>query len=509
MGHCFGTQSRQSNRPGRLVTHFGIAALATAMWFAPALAFGQSFSIGRQFTGTQLSSAPSGRIPPDTMGAVGPNHVAELINTSFAVYDKNGGLQTRVSLDSFWNTAFTNSGAGTTANLAFDPRIIYDPASSRWYAAAVDTRDSANSRVLIGVTTGSDPSTSNWHGFAFDADASDQRWADFPTMGLNADGLFVSANMFPIGGSGSGLVNVWGVPKSSLTAGTPNASGSVSDVDISPSNTGFSVQPALDMTDSSLPLPALSAYNKPAGSLKTSQFPSDFFTTGTLDTSGGFIGVSGRASPPDAHQPGPDDNVETNDNRFSGNAILQQTPGRPNPSLWGVHTVEYNARAALEWYEIDATTNGLLQSGLVSDPSLDLYYPSIAVNAAGDVVIGFSGSDDETPISSYAVVGETASTTTTLSPITLLAAGSGTYLRQDSIDRNRWGDYSATVVDPSNPGTFWTFQEIVSGTNNWAIHVSEIVFDTAAIPEPGSLALAIIGGLFAFFSGGRRPSGNR
>ena len=29
----------------------------------------------------------------------------------------------------------------------------------------------------------------------------------------------------------------------------------------------------------------------------------------------------------------------------------------------------------------------------------------------------------------------------------------------DGGGRNRWGDYSATVLDPTDPGTFWVFQE--------------------------------------------------
>lgn len=40
-----------------------------------------------------------------------------------------------------------------------------------------------------------------------------------------------------------------------------------------------------------------------------------------------------------------------------------------------------------------------------------------------------------------------------------LKAGLSTYYKTGSGTRNRWGDYSYTVVDPRNDRTFWTIQE--------------------------------------------------
>src|SRR4030042_342222 len=34
----------------------------------------------------------TGYVPPDTIGDVGPNHYVQMVNTSFAIYDKNGNL---------------------------------------------------------------------------------------------------------------------------------------------------------------------------------------------------------------------------------------------------------------------------------------------------------------------------------------------------------------------------------------------------------------------------------
>ena len=50
--------------------------------------------------------------------------------------------------------------------------------------------------------------------------------------------------------------------------------------------------------------------------------------------------------------------------------IQQHIEDRDNPSLWAVHSVEIDGRAAIEWYEIDAVTDSLLQNGTIQDPNL-------------------------------------------------------------------------------------------------------------------------------------------
>src|SRR4051812_13388953 len=43
-------------------------------------------------------------IPPDTMGAVGPDHLIVILNGTFQVQDRAGRVITRISLDQFWST---------------------------------------------------------------------------------------------------------------------------------------------------------------------------------------------------------------------------------------------------------------------------------------------------------------------------------------------------------------------------------------------------------------------
>jgi hypothetical protein len=44
---------------------------------------------------------------------------------------------------------------------------------------------------------------------------------------------------------------------------------------------------------------------------------------------------------------------------------------------------------------------------------------------------------------------------------------------QDS--RQRWGDYSTTCVDPSDPHRFWTIQMIAASTSSWSTQITELL----------------------------------
>ncbi|HDZ20623.1 hypothetical protein LCGC14_0692510 [marine sediment metagenome] len=444
-------------------THVIIVSLAVAAAALTAPASGQTVTIGQNFTGTTL--AQSGFIPPDTMGAAGPQHLVELINGRFVVYDKAGSQQQSKTLNQFW----TSAGVTPAGSYAFDPRVLYDSHSGRWFAASVDNGGGANN-FLVAVSETADP-TGNWAAFAIDSDSANQRWADFPTMGVNGDVLVLAANMFPIRG-GATRINVLVLPKTDLLAPTPTVASHTLFQNVNSNSIGFSVQPIVDMDNSSLPLPLLSSSNKASGKLKRTN------VTGTpaspsLATSGGTITVTARSTPTDADQPGAKQNIETSDSRFSGNAVLQ------NGSIWAAHAVRVSGRAAIEWYEIRESDNAVLQSGLIADADLAYYFPSIAVNDFGDVVIGFSGSSETQFVSTYAAVGQTAAGVTTFASPLLLKAGLADYERLDWSDRNRWGDYSATTLDPTNPYHFWTFQEFVTSTDRWAVQITELI-----VPKP-------------------------
>jgi len=165
--------------------------------------------------------------------------------------------------------------------------------------------------------------------------------------------------------------------------------------------------------------------------------------------------------------------------------------------LYAVHNTEVNGRVAIRWYRLSAATHALLESGTITDPDLDLFFPSIAANPAGVVVIGCNGSSINTFISCYAYVGATVNGVTRFGSPLLLQSGVVSYHDEnelisldllDEIVDSRWGDYSSMSVDPNDPNRFWTMQMYPSGVDSssgydvgiWSTQITEIL---TAIPR--------------------------
>jgi hypothetical protein len=464
-----------------------ILLLASGLAGAPPAEAAYLTEIGQSFIASRYSVNTS-FLPPDTMGAVGPDHFVELINGRYSVYSKTGtnnanGTRTAVqtsTLNQFW----TNAGVTPSGSFAFDPRVLYDGASQRWFAAAVDNSGNANN-FLVAVSDSSNP-TAGWTGFKIDSDADNSHWADFPMLGMDRDAVYVTANMFPLAG---GAVNTTALvlPKNDLTAATPSVANLKSFQNVS---TGFASQPAVNLDGEGIAAGQVLA----SGELKSAGLIA-FSTLGgslaapVLTPLAGAAAVTPRAAPPDADQPGAAQNLDNSDTRFSGNVVIQ------GGSLWGVESVEVAGRSALEWYRFDLGL-GTVESGLVTDPLLDFFYPSIAVNEAGKIVIGFGGSGADQYASAYALIGEFDGLTTVFdaAPL-LLKAGTNTYQRLDGVGRNRWGDYSATTLDPTDDNRFWTIQMFANGLNSYATYVTELI--VTPVPEPSTLALFAAGWMAA------------
>ncbi|NOX54996.1 MAG: right-handed parallel beta-helix repeat-containing protein, partial [Planctomycetes bacterium] len=423
-------------------------------------------NLGLAFTGSTYDDATS--IPPDTMGGVGPSHIVELLNGRFAVYNKlTGDRLLAKTLDEFWIDA-----GQTPQDSAFDPRILYDPATGRWFAASVDDSDVPNN-FLLAVSDGSDP-TAGWTAFKIDSDSDDLHWADFDALGIDGNAVYLAANMPPIQFAPPGTaseISVLSIPKADLIAPVPTVANATLNEHLSGQGIGFAVQPVVDLGPADGPEPLLAVADG-VGTftvLKRTNVENASTPAATVSVTTD-ITVAEYSEPPEADQPGTAQNLDAGDSRFSGNVV------EVGDSLWAVHSVQDPAtgNVAIRWYEIDEATNTVKQSGTISHPDLDYFCPSIAVNASGDVVIGFSASSNNQAASAYAVVGETSAGATRFSTPIELQAGQGEYQRLDADRVNRWGDYSATVVDPSDPNKFWTFQEFVSEQNKWAIRIAEI-----------------------------------
>jgi len=451
-------------------------------------------SIGQNFTASTLK-VDSSAVPPDSNGAAGSAHFVELINGRFSVYNKADGVRVKTMTDvSFWTQAGITIPSGWDVT---DPRIIYDPSSQRWFASQVDFDPSGvinTNRFLLAVSTSAYP-TDSWQAVAFPTDPGGNNFADYPTLGLDAQAVYLSGDMFDANGNpvGPSLVSI---PKAGLLANPPVISGLTRFGVLSYTARGDILQPAIcfDGSGQGNILSVASVGIDVSGNFVSTNKLVSFEVRNTAGsgqatlTGSSFLSVPLYSVPLDPTQPDGSANLDDGDGRFS--AKVYEVGG----VLYAVHNTQFTNPAvppstqstnlaALQWYRIDGNTHAILESGTIVDPVMDLFYPSIAANSAGTVVIAYNGSSINSFVSSFALVGSTVNGVTTFGAPLLLKAGVASYQNTDSTGTSRWGDYSATCIDLVDSNRFWTIQEFPSSKSAWSTQVTELI-TSSAVPTP-------------------------
>src|SRR5579883_1478660 len=101
----------------------------------------------------------AGWVPSDMAFAVGPNQVMQVVNGGFQVFNRAGVSLTGAQTDiSFWNAAGIPTSL-TNAATIFDPRLLYDSASGRFFAIedVSNIAGDPDNQVLLGVSKTSNP----------------------------------------------------------------------------------------------------------------------------------------------------------------------------------------------------------------------------------------------------------------------------------------------------------------------------------------------------------------
>jgi len=401
----------------------------------------------QSFQGPIRGDSGSFSYPPDTCGAVGPNHFVAIVNRNFGVYNKATGARlVNISLNGLFSPFATNG----------DPRVLYDQHSDRWIA--ISTQFSAGATIQLAVSTSSDP-TGAWFKAEFlTASGSDAScWPDYPTLGVDASGVYITAYM--VGCSMSAFV----IDKSPLVAPVPSL-GAVTAFRALPYEQA--IQPAHTYGSSG---GEFLISRSSGNSLRVRQV-SGPLNSPTLNQVG-FVSIPSHSTAPDAPALGSSTPLDTVDTRLM-NAVYR------DGSIWTAHTVSVGGRAACRWYEINPHTNppSLIQSGTISDSVRHYYFPSIAVNLRGDAVMGFSGSSAAEFAAGYYTGRLAQDPPGEMGIPALLKAGVAAQNNIDSVGRNRWGDYSLTSLDPDNELRLWTIQEYGHATNIWGTYIGRLEF---------------------------------
>ena len=403
-------------------------------------------------------------IPPDTQGAVGPNHVVTMLNTQVLIQSRGGLTQANfpITLNAFWSPLGTFSDT-------FDPRVLYDSVADRWIASAAVNSVKSSSALLLATTQTGDP-TGKWNYYRINVGNTNQ-WGDFPALGFNANWVVVSMNLFQIRPtedyistalyvfSKADLYDPAGTGKNVTFTDFDGEFTPVYDYDNSSPNTLYLTQEFSSENATTTGTGEI-RISKLTGAVGKENFSGGNGGTAILSDAWADAGADEDFGP----QPGSSVKIDTGDSRLV-NCLMRAG------MIWCSHTVflpyDQPRRAAAQWFQLDPSKNppAILQHGRIDDPTSTFYYayPSIAVNKNNDALIAytrFSANDYPTAAFAYRTAKDPLNA---MQPEVLIKAGEAPYVSLGARSgMNRWGDYSATVVDPVNDLTFWTIQEYAS-----------------------------------------------
>jgi len=437
--------------------------------------------ISRSFDGVSNVNAV---LPPDTNADVGRTQIVETVNLSFAVYSKTGA---RLYGPAATNTLFSGFGGPCESTDDGDPIVQYDQLADRWLISqfALPSYPRGPFYQCLAVST-SDDATGSYYRYEFlISDATQNLLNDYPKFGVWPDGYYMAVNDFR-GGSLFTGVTVVAFDRSKLLAGVSAQAvefvlANPSLYSLLPSDLDGRTQPAPGTPNSFLQVDD-DAQGYPRDQLEVWNFHVDWtapssstFTQATPIPVASFDSDIALGIP----QPGTVARLDPISDRLMYRLAYRNFGSYED--LVVNHTVDVGGlnRAGIRWYELRRPPGGqwnVYQQGTYAPDDKDRWMASAAMDASGDIALGFSfGNGTVRPSIRYA--GRLAS-----DPLGLITGeGSiqvGTGSQTDV--SGRWGDYTSMVVDPTDDCTFWYSNEYLSTTGPapWRTRIASFRFPT-------------------------------
>ena len=451
---------------------------------------GLSFEgIGQGFAGFIVGSNP-----PDTNGRVGATQYVQWNNTSFAVFNKTTGAVEYGPAAG--NTLFQALGGACAIHNDGDPVVSYDILAGRWvisqFAVAVSNTD--YSHQCIAVSTTSD-ATGEYYLYDFVTDPVN--FVDYPHTAVWPDGYYMSTHVFnPAGTFTSGRLYVF--ERAQMIYGRPAR---MQSQDLG-AEYGFL---AADL-DSLTPPPAGEAEFVLGPNFTLTELTDSFRVavtwgaTPTMVVTPGTTILGGLGNAPCVGDPNtsracvPEPSPATLTDYLDniGNHYMHRlayrnngTQAAPQERLLasGPSDASDANHGAVEWFEFrnagsSTTTPTIFQSGIFDPDKSYRWLPSIAMDNAGNIALGYSKSSRSVNPGIY-VTGRLATDPAgTMGAEVEMQAGLGVQLGAG----NRWGDYSAMTLDPIDQCTFYYTNEYLktNGGFNWSTRITTYKFASCA-----------------------------
>ena len=470
---------------------------------------------GNQFSGE----------PPDQGLCAGNGFILETVNSALRVFNANTAapLTPVLTLNEFYGfpPAFVRPN-GPFGPFTFDISCHYDLDTNRWFHLAVDLEQdpvtgdfTGKNYIDLAVSHSGDP-TGTWTVYRIPGmnDGTEGTpdhncdggpcFADFPHIGMDKYGLYITTNEFPLFADGFIGAQVYAISKAQLVALSPSITAhlfNTADDPVRPGEPGFTVWPALSpqkqfagggggteffvssnavFDDASADseeiilwgLVHTQSINSPAPDLTLHKtildvdpyaVPSNSVQkAGTIpladclnDTQLSFFGIAncGLALvglPPQNVTLG---TLDTGDSRIMD---VRYAHNRVWATLGTAALVNGTNRTAAAWYIINpssskAGVSGTVEKqGVVASGGESLMYPSLGVTATGRGVLSFSHTGENTyPSFGYVAIDDRVGVSGDIHEIEAGKAPQDGFTEYPPIggNRPRWGDYGASAVD--------------------------------------------------------------
>jgi hypothetical protein len=426
--------------------------------------------------------------PPDTNGAVGTTQYVQWVNSSYTVFNKITGTAILGPING--NVLFNALPAASICRTTNSGDIIanFDKINSRWVLTqfAITAETNGQYGQCIAVSTTAD-ATGTYNVYQYNFPDFD----DYPKIGIWSDAYYISYNMFSHtdGSFLNAKICAYNSPQMRAGAATPAAvcfnTAAGDDFSLMPSDIdGLTLPPA------GSPNPVWELYNN--GILRLFNFHVDFVTTGNSTLSApttlnvapftfvcnNFTGGSFTC----VNQPGTPQQLDTLGDRMMYRAAYRNRSGVESVML--SHSVDATPGTSdlsgVRWYEMRITGNPYAASVYQSATQAPAtgehrWMSSIAMDKAGNVLLGYSVSNGTATFPSIRVTGRTRTEPRNfMETETTLWTGTGS-----QTGHSRWGDYSGMTVDPVDDCTFWYTQEYFDAPNAdfaWKTRIASFKF---------------------------------
>ncbi len=433
--------------------------------------------VGRAGAGTSAELGPSfgglsfaGGTPPDTVGDVGPDHYIQMVNSSrFAIWNKAGvPVVPETDLSDLWT-----GGGSPCADGDGDPIVLYDELADRWLMTEFDL---SGNTFCIYVSQTPDPVAGGWFVYDFSAPS----FPDYPKYGVWPDAYYVSSYEPP-------SLGIYAFDRASMLAGAPatfqrfaipQLVGTASrvtrilpaDADDSPpaGAPNYFARTVDDTQDSSNPVDRIEIWEYVVDFATPAN--SSFTLASSLTPAPLTLFPCSPGSRDCVPQPGTAVLIDVLFNRAMRR--LQYRNFGTHASMLLNQVVDVGgAIAGQRWWELRKVGAGawaIHQEGTYSPDSVHRFMGSMAMNAAGEIALGYSVTDAVSVLPGIRATARRASDpagTMTLDELTIIDGVGVQTISQ------RWGDYSSMNVDPSDGLTFWYTSEYIQANGLWTTHV--------------------------------------